>query len=105
MKVWGFEYKSQIVWKKPSIGLGRWVRSLHEILLIGTRGNPVCPAPGEQCDSVIEAPRDTHSTKPEIFYELIESYFPNTPKIELNARKRRPGWDAWGLESPDEAAE
>jgi N6-adenosine-specific RNA methylase IME4/ParB-like chromosome segregation protein Spo0J len=104
-KAWGFEYRSQIIWKKPSIGMGRWVRSLHEILLIGTRGEPVCPAPGEQYDSVIEAPRGEHSEKPEIFYELIESYFPNTPKIELNARKRRPGWDAWGLEAPDEAAE
>jgi N6-adenosine-specific RNA methylase IME4 len=105
MKAWGFEYKSQIIWKKPSIGLGRWVRSLHEILLIGTRGEPVCPAPGEQWDSVIEAPRGVHSEKPEIFSELIESYFPTPPKIELNARRRRPGWDAWGLEAPgDEAA-
>ena len=90
---------------KPSIGLGRWVRSRHEILLIGTRGNPPCPAPGEQWDSVIEAPRQGgHSKKPEIFYQLIEAYFPNTPKIELNARRHRPGWDACGPEAPDDEA-
>jgi N6-adenosine-specific RNA methylase IME4 len=54
---------------------------------------------------VIEAPRGSkHSEKPEAFYELIESYFPNLPKIELNARQRRPGWDAWGLEAPNDAA-
>ena len=41
------------------------------------------------------------------FYELIEAYFPNLPKIELNARgAARPGWQAWGLEAaPAEAAE
>ena len=87
---------------KPSIGLGRWVRSRHEILLIGTRGNPLCPAPGEQWPSVIEAPRTgPHSKKPEIFYQLIESYYPLTPKIELNARAARPGWDRWGAEAPE----
>ena len=101
LKAWGFEYRSQIIWKKPKIGLGRWVRSLHETLLIGARGKPVCPAPGEQFISVIEAPRGRHSEKPEIFYELIERYFPNLPKIELNARRRRAGWDAWGLEAPE----
>ena len=102
LKAWGFEYRSQIIWKKPSIGMGRWVRSLHEILLIATCGNPVCPAPGEQWNSVIEAPRAKHSEKPAVFYELIEAYFPNVPKIELNARRRRPGWDAGGPEAPDD---
>jgi N6-adenosine-specific RNA methylase IME4 len=101
MEAWGFEYKSQVIWLKPSISLGRWIRSGHEILLIGTRGNPPCPAPGKQWPSVIEAPRPgSHSTKPEIFYRLIEAYYPTMPKIELNARIRRPGWDPWGLEAP-----
>jgi N6-adenosine-specific RNA methylase IME4 len=69
--------------------------------LIATRGNPPCPAPGQQWDSVIEAPRPgPHSKKPEIFYELIEAYFPNIPKIELNARAAREGWDRYGPEAP-----
>jgi N6-adenosine-specific RNA methylase IME4 len=43
--------------------------------------------------------------KPEQSYQMIEQYFPNVPKIELNCRgKPRPGWDAWGLEV-EEAAE
>jgi N6-adenosine-specific RNA methylase IME4 len=43
-----------------------------------------------------------HSEKPEAFYEMIESYFPTLPKIELRARGAvpRPGWDVWGLEAP-----
>jgi N6-adenosine-specific RNA methylase IME4 len=52
---------------------------------------------------VIEAPAHRHSAKPEAVYELIQSYFPNLTKIELNARQRRPGWDAWGLEAPQHA--
>ena len=38
------------------------------------------------------------------FYELIEAYFPNLPKIELFARgKARPGWAVWGNETDDAA--
>jgi hypothetical protein len=29
--------------------------------------------------------------------------FPSLPKIELNARRARLGWDAWGLEAPQAA--
>jgi N6-adenosine-specific RNA methylase IME4 len=43
--------------------------------------------------------------KPEQSYQMIEQYFPNVPKIELNCRgKPRPGWGAWGNEV-EEAAE
>lgn len=103
MRFWGFEYKSQFVWVKPHFGNGYWNRNRHELLLVGTRGNIPCPAPGEQWDSVIEAPAGAHSVKPDKGYELIESYFPSLPKIELNARRARDGWDAWGLEAPEVA--
>ena len=33
MHAWGFEYKSHAVWVKPSIGIGFWFRSQHELLL------------------------------------------------------------------------
>jgi N6-adenosine-specific RNA methylase IME4 len=81
--------------------LGYWFRINHEILFVATRGSIPCPAPGENWGSVIDAPVEGHSVKPDKFYELIESYFPNLPKIELNARRARPGWDAWGLEAPE----
>jgi N6-adenosine-specific RNA methylase IME4 len=53
-----------------------------------------------QWTDVIEAKVTEHSTKPEIFAEMIEAYFPIVPKIELFARRRRAGWDAWGNETP-----
>jgi len=105
MSAWEFDYKAQYVWGKDKFGTGYWNREKHELLLIGTRGDIPCPAPGTQWDSLIMAPRGKHSEKPEDFLKMIESYYPNLPKIELNARKRRKGWDAWGAEAPAEAAE
>lgn len=100
---WGFEYKSQVVWRKDRPGTGYWFRNEHELLLVGTRGKIPAPAMGTQFGSVIDAPVGRHSEKPDVFYELIERYFPNLPKIELNARRARAGWDAWGLEAPAQA--
>lgn len=107
MDEWGFTYKSHFIWNKDKFGTGYWSRNKHELLLVGTRGNVPAPAMGEQAQSVIDAPVRLHSEKPAAFYLLIESYFPNLPKIELNARRAREGWEAWGLEAPatSEAAE
>ena len=107
LKAWGFRYVSHIVWDKMRIGLGYWVRNQHELLLLGVKGRPPAPGRGTQSASVVRAPRSRHSEKPEIFATMLERiYFPATkPKIELFARRRRPGWDAWGAEAPpdDEA--
>lgn len=104
MQAWGFVYKSHLTWVKDKLGLGYWFRNQHELLLVGTRGCIPAPAPGTQWPSVIQAPRGAHSAKPEPVLELIESYFPNLPKIELNRRgPARPGWSAWGLEAEEAA--
>jgi len=72
----------------------------HELLLVGTKGAIPAPAMGTQFPSVIDAPIGKHSEKPVQFYELIEAYFPTLPKIELNARRARDGWELWGNEAP-----
>jgi len=97
-------YVSHWAWLKNRVGTGYWARGKHEILLIATRGNPVAPAMGEQLESwsddmAIEADVGRHSAKPDVFAAWIEKHWPNTPKIELNARQERPGWDRWGNES------
>lgn len=100
MAAWGFSYKSHFVGVKDRIGTGYWNRNKHELLLIGTRGNVPAPAMGDQFESVFEFAVGAHSAKPDFAHRLAEAYFPNLPKIELNARTRRLGWDAWGLEAP-----
>lgn len=103
MELQGFTYVSQFAWIKPGIGTGFWVRDKHELLFIGVKGKIPCPAMGDQFDSAIPAPKGKHSEKPDFQYEIAEHYFPNLPKIELNARRAREGWIAWGNEAPEPA--
>lgn len=100
MSTWGFAYKSHCVWLKDKVGTGYWFRNVHEILLIGTKGSPPAPAPGTQWESAFDAAVGEHSEKPMEVYAMLEHYFPNLPKIELNARQKRSGWDCWGAEAP-----
>jgi N6-adenosine-specific RNA methylase IME4 len=106
MAAWGFKYASHIIWNKLNHrgtrqkGTGYWFVNGHEILLLGTKGDVPAPAPGTQWPSVVDAPVGEHSEKPEFAYEWAEQFFPNLPKIELNARRARAGWDRWGLEAP-----
>jgi len=93
---WGFIYRTGTVWVKNKFGMGYYVRNQHEHLLIAKRGNPPAPPANARQSSVIHAPRTGHSVKPLGFYELIESMYPELPKIELFSRSPRKGWDAWG---------
>jgi N6-adenosine-specific RNA methylase IME4 len=100
MAAWGFDYRSNFVWGKDRVGMGYWNRNKHEHLLIGVKGNVPAPTPGTQSDSLLPGSVGEHSAKPEIFFEMIERYFPTLPKIELNCRgAARPGWVAWGNEA------
>ena len=105
IEAWGFHYKTNLVWVKPSIGQGYWARNRHELLLLATRGRFPLAEPDCRPDSVIEAPRGRHSEKPAGVYESIERAWPEASKLELFARQARPGWAAWGnqLGSPAEA--
>jgi N6-adenosine-specific RNA methylase IME4 len=100
LRMRGFRYVSNYVWGKDKTATGHWNRNKHEILLLGVKGKIPCPAQGEQWDSLQLVPVGEHSEKPEIFLQMLEEYFPNLPKIELNRRgPPRPNWDCWGLEA------
>jgi len=95
---WGFDYKTCMVWVKPHIGTGFYVRSKHELLLICRKGTIPHPADEDRPPSVIEAPKTQHSAKPPIVYDLIEQMYPNRKYLELFARNSHPGWASWGNE-------
>jgi N6-adenosine-specific RNA methylase IME4 len=103
MALQGFKYVSQLVWNKErpgeARGPGYWVTGEHEIVLIGVRGKVVAPFPAH-FRSNFSAPVGDHSEKPDNIHEIIEFHWPNTPKVEFNARRRRPGWEAWGWDAP-----
>jgi len=46
----------------------------------------------------IEALRREHSRKPEAAYLAAEQLMPGAARVELFARTRRPGWEAFGKE-------
>jgi len=99
MTAWGFTYRANLCWVKPSIGPGNWARQRHELVLFGTRGGIGTPREEDRPDSVIEAPRGRHSEKPDELYARIERAYPHLSKCELFARGiPRAGWMAWGNE-------
>jgi N6-adenosine-specific RNA methylase IME4 len=97
IKHWRFIYKTQFIWAKDKMGLGWYGRNQHEILLIAERGGMPLPAPEDRPSSIIYAPRQNHSHKPEIFYELIEKMYPNREYLEMfGIENNREHWHIWG---------
>lgn len=99
LEAWGFDYRTNFVWVKDKIGMGYHARSQHEILLVAKKGSIPPPAVADRVSSVVMAERGEHSAKPVQFYELIESFYPTLPKIELFCRSPRDGWAVWGNQS------
>lgn len=106
---WGFSYVSGFPWIKihgeparnlwgdyqikPRYGMGWWVRSCSELLLIAKRGDAVPP---EEYMIGLLSEQFGHSRKPENIYQYAE-LFPG-PYLELFARRKRAGWDVFGNE-------
>lgn len=113
MAAWGFHYRGvHSVWVKTArdgrIISGQGVRPTFskpttEFLLVGStcrRGRPL-PLLTEAQGQVVLAPRGRHSEKPSVFRERIVELLGNVARIELFARERVAGWDAWGNDVPD----
>ena len=98
LEAWCFDYKTCAVWDKEVIGQGYWFRQQHELLLVGTRGNPRPPSASRRPSSVFRDKRRRHSEKPDCVHEALEAMFPKARKLELFARKTRKGWQSWGNE-------
>ena len=79
MEAWGFEYRTAaFVWVKKNRKSGGnfWGMGAY----------------------IVEAPVEQHSRKPAEVRERIVRLLGDVPRIELFARERVPGWDAWGNE-------
>lgn len=108
-RAWGFTFKTvAFSWVKQlpksdgwHIGLGYWTRGNPESCLLFTRGRPRRRSAAVR--QLIVAPRREHSRKPDEQYGRIEALLLG-PYCELFARYRRPGWDAWGDQLPEDVA-
>lgn len=96
MRAWGFKYLAPIHWIKPS-GQGNWFIHRTQTMLFGYRERCVFPS-GRYLPNFFESGNPArHSAKPDAQYRFIEGVS-TEPRLELFARKRREGWDAWGNE-------
>jgi len=53
----------------------------------------------------VRRPRRRHSEKPIEVRQAIEKMFPTQERIELFARRKAKGWEAWGLDLLNEDEE
>jgi N6-adenosine-specific RNA methylase IME4 len=104
MLAWGFTYVTMITWYKHGrAGLGQYFRGVTEHVLFGRKGMPPyrTRADGKRAQGLTGfiAPRGEHSQKPPHIHDWAEQISPG-PYLEMFARSRRKGWDAWGNEAP-----
>ena len=98
LDAWGFRYVTDLIWGKPSFGMGNYFRGQTEHVLFGVRGS--LPLLRNDVGTLLLAPRPgRHSQKPSEFYSIVETCSPG-PWLEMFARTERPGWVAWGAEVP-----
>ena len=101
MRAWGFRYLAPIHWVKPS-GLGNYFIHRTQTILFGYRKTCRFPARRYAPNIFTTGNPERHSEKPEEAFTLIESVSPG-PRLELFARRARPGWTVWGNEVPCKA--
>lgn len=111
MQEWGFEYKSNIIWRKirkdggsDGRGVGFYFRNVTEVILFGVRGkNARTLAPGRSQVNYIESRKREHSRKPDEQYKLIEDCSPG-PFLEMFSRGTRKNWTVWGNQADEDYA-
>ena len=86
------------MWDKERVNPGFYTMSQCELCLIGKRGKIPQPRGARNVRQLIKSLRGRHSEKPAEVRARIDRMFPTQRKIELFARERVRGWDAWGDE-------
>jgi len=103
---WGFQYKTvAFTWIKtnvkntnPFFGIGYYTKSNAEVCLLGTKGNAHSLVKDNTISSIVITPKRKHSSKPPEVRDKIVQLVGDVPRIELFARQKTEGWDAWGNE-------
>lgn len=105
---WGLYYRAvAFVWvktRKDGAPIGAQgvrpsvVKPTTELVLAASKGKRKLSVADATIRQVVMAPKREHSRKPDEVQERIERLYPQASRIELFARRRREGWDAWGNE-------
>jgi len=108
INAWGFKYRTMgFVWQKLdkknnpvcSTGGAYTMKSGVELCLLAAKGRSPKLINKRNIKSLVVSQRDHHSKKPDEVRNRINNLVKNdVNKIELFARHRFDGWDAWGNE-------
>ena len=104
IEAWGFRYATiGFNWVKRNrvaeswfFGCGNYTRANSELCLLGIKGT--MKRQSASVHSILDDRIMKHSEKPDTARQRIVELFGDLPRIELFARTRVPGWDAWGNE-------
>lgn len=97
--LWGFKYITiAFIWDKKRSNTAPWIMKNYEICIMGTKGRMLQYKKINNIQQKIECREKIHSRKPDIARQNIEKLFGDISRIELFARQRYAGWDAWGDE-------
>lgn len=93
---WGFKYHCLITWDKTNgIGINGFQRRT-EMVVYAYRGKMgVIRTKGHYIPTLITEKLTTHSTKPNLFYIILKERTLK-PRLDIFARRRHDGFDAWG---------
>ena len=92
---WSFTFKTMLTWTKTQLGMGLYYRNTTEHVLFGISGSLKCLR--RDVPTHFTAARRSHSQKPEVFYDIVQSMSPG-PYLDVFSRQQRLGWDTWGNE-------
>ena len=98
-RAWGFEYRTvAFIWDKMNHNPGKYTLSNCELCLVFKRGKIPTPRGARNIQQLVRSPRKEHSEKPIEVIQGIQKMFPHHERIELFAREKVIGWEAWGLD-------
>ena len=97
LKKWGFKYYCTYTWVKNSGITMQGVFRNSEFVVFGYRGQFSIPFTGKAMPAAFNGKTGTHSEKPVEFYDIIKQKT-KAPRIDIFARKKHKGFEAWGDE-------
>lgn len=95
LKYWGFKYHCVITWDKTKGVVICGINRRTELIIYGYKGKQNLKLKGVSLPTFFREDSTVHSRKPQIFYQMLCRSTPE-PRIDVFARKRHHGFDAWG---------
>jgi len=94
LEAWAFEPKTILTWVKNKMGVGYWLRGQTEHCLMAIKGKPNITLTNQT--TYLLADNKGHSTKPDVFYRMVEGLCAEEKRIDMFARSKKDGWENYG---------